>query len=80
MLNEWNKLSNDCVNASTSVNMFKNKIDRYLADTKGWAIYTDKFDNFVGASRRCRWHCEWLPCSLAIWNLKFWMAIFENLV
>ena len=29
VLNEWNKLSNDCVNAS-SVNMFKNIIDRYL--------------------------------------------------
>ena len=27
--NEWNKLPNDCVNAS-SVNMFKNRIDRYL--------------------------------------------------
>ena len=26
---EWNKLPNDCVNAS-SVNMFKNIIDRYL--------------------------------------------------
>ena len=29
VINEWNKLSNDCVNAS-SVNMFKNRIDRYL--------------------------------------------------
>ena len=28
-INEWNKLSNDCVKAS-SVNMFKNIIDRYL--------------------------------------------------
>ena len=28
-INEWNKLPNDCVNAS-SVNMFKNRIDRYL--------------------------------------------------
>ena len=27
VINEWNKLSNDCVNAS-SVNMFKNRIDR----------------------------------------------------
>ena len=26
---EWNKLPNGCVNAS-SVNMFKNRIDRYL--------------------------------------------------
>ena len=29
VINEWNKLSNDCVNAS-SVNMFKNRNDRYL--------------------------------------------------
>ena len=29
VINEWNKLPNDCVNAS-SVNMFKHRIDRYL--------------------------------------------------
>ena len=29
MMNEWNKLTNDCVNA-ISVHMFKNRIDRYL--------------------------------------------------
>ena len=29
-INVWNKLSTDCVPAS-SVNMFKNKIDKYLA-------------------------------------------------
>ena len=29
VINEWNKLSNNCVIAS-SVNMFKNTIDRYL--------------------------------------------------
>ena len=29
VINEWNKLPNDCVNAS-SVNMFNNRIDRYL--------------------------------------------------
>ena len=28
-INEWNKLPNDCFNAS-SVSMFKNRIDRYL--------------------------------------------------
>ena len=28
-INEWNKLPNDCVSAS-SVNIFKNRIDRYL--------------------------------------------------
>ena len=29
VINEWNKLPNDCVNAS-SVNILKNRIDRYL--------------------------------------------------
>ena len=29
VINEWNKLPNDCVDAS-SLNMFKNKIYRYL--------------------------------------------------
>ena len=29
VINEWNKLPNDCVSAS-SVNMFKNRIDIYL--------------------------------------------------
>ena len=29
VINEWNKLPNDCVNAS-SVNLFKNRIDRYM--------------------------------------------------
>ena len=29
VINEWNKVSNDCVNAS-SVNMYKNKIYIYL--------------------------------------------------
>ena len=30
-INVWNKLSTECVHASTSsVNMFKNKIDKYL--------------------------------------------------
>ena len=29
VINKWRKLPNDCVNAS-SVNMFKNRIDRYL--------------------------------------------------
>ena len=33
VINEWNKLPNDCVNAS-SVNIFKNRIDRYLLKTK----------------------------------------------
>ena len=29
VINEWNKLPNDCVSAS-SVNMFKNRIERYV--------------------------------------------------
>ena len=29
VINDWNKLPNDCVNAS-SVNMFKHRIDRYM--------------------------------------------------
>ena len=29
VVNEWNKLSNDCINAS-GVNMFKNRINIYL--------------------------------------------------
>ena len=29
VITEWNKLPNYCINAS-SVNMFKNRIDRYL--------------------------------------------------
>ena len=31
-IHEWNKLSTDCVKAS-SVNMFKNKVDTYLRNT-----------------------------------------------
>ena len=42
-INEWNKLSTDCVNAS-SVNMFKNKVRTYLRR----ADYTSM--NIVGLS------------------------------
>ena len=59
VINEWNKLPNDCVNAS-SVNMFKNRIDRYL--------HVD--EKIVGLSIS-----QWLPCPLAIWYLLFGMAI-----
>ena len=32
-INVWNKLSTECVNASRpSVNMFKNRIDKYLVN------------------------------------------------
>ena len=68
MINEWNKLPNDCVNAS-SVNMFKNRIDRYLIS----GLHID--EKIVGLSIR-----QWLPCPLAIWNLLFGMAILLNLV
>ena len=30
-INVWNKLSTNCVHDYSSVNMFKNKIDKYLA-------------------------------------------------
>ena len=38
-VNEWNKLSTDCITAS-SVNKFKNKLDTYLrrAGWLGWQI------------------------------------------
>ena len=49
-INEWNKLSTDCITAS-SMNMFKNKVDTYLRR----AGYT------VGLSIS-----QWLPCPLAI--------------
>ena len=69
VINEWPKLPNHCVNAS-SVKMFKNRIDRYL--TKGELHINDKI---VGLSIS-----QWLPCPLAIWNLLFKMAILLNLV
>ena len=54
-INEWNKLSTDCVTAS-SVNMFKNKVDTYLRR----AGY--KYMNIVGLLIS-----QWLPFPLAIW-------------
>ena len=44
VINEWNKLSNDCVNAS-SVNMFKNRINRKInkqISDKGGLYIDDK--------------------------------------
>ena len=66
VINEWNKLPNDCFNAS-SVNMLKNRIDRYL-------IRLRIDEKIVGLSIS-----QWLPCPLAIWNL-FGMAILLNLI
>ena len=55
-INEWNKLSTDCVSAS-SVNMFKNKVDTYLRR----ADYTYRYIKIVGLSIS-----QWLPCPLVI--------------
>ena len=68
VINEWNKLPNDCVNAS-SVNMFKNRIDK-ISDKGG--LHID--EKIVGLLIS-----QWLPCPLAIWNLLFGMAILLNL-
>ena len=54
-VNEWNKLSTDCITAS-SVNMFKNKLDTYLRRTGYTKMNTDGFSI-----------SQWLPCPLAIW-------------
>ena len=54
VINEWNKLSNDCFNAS-SVNMFENRIDMVR-------LYID--DKIVELSIG-----QWLPCPLATWNV-----------
>ena len=51
---EWNKLSTDCVTAS-SVNMFKNKVDTYLRR----ADYTEIKNVGVLIS-------QWLPYPLAV--------------
>ena len=68
VITEWNKLPNDCVNAS-SVNMFKNRIE--ISDKSGLQIDV----KIVGLSIT-----QWLPCPLAIWNLLFGMAILLNVV
>ena len=69
MVNEWNKLTNGCVNAS-SVNMFKNRIDRYLI-TAGYTQMRKLFGLSIS---------QWLPYPLAIWNSLFGMTILLNLV
>ena len=70
VINEWKKLPNDCVNAS-SVNMFKNIIDIKIFNKGGLHIV----EQIVGLSIS-----QWLPCPLAILNLLFGMAILLNLV
>ena len=65
VINKWNKLPNDCVNAS-SVNMFKNKIATYL-------IHIDVKKCGLSIS-------QWRPGPLAIWKVLFGMAILLNFV
>ena len=81
-LNEWNKLSTDCVTAS-SVNMFKNKVYTYLRRVD----YTYRESNFekcwtfnkpMASLSTCHLGLcfGWLPCPLAIWAF----ALDGNLV
>ena len=55
-INELNKLSTDCVTAS-SVNMFKNKVD--ISQEDRLHIDEKMLDSIS----------QWLPCQLAIWAL-----------
>ena len=64
VINEWNKLPNDCVNAS-SVNMFKNRIGIYLITGGGLHIY----EKIVRLSIRQ---------VFLVWNLLFGMAILSS--
>ena len=73
VINEWHKLPNDCVNAS-SVNMFKNRSDRYLLRA-GYTCGLHIGDKIVGLSIS-----QWLPCPFAIWNVLFGMAVLLNRV
>ena len=41
-INVWNKLSTECVHAS-SVNVFKNRIDKYLVKGGCWSNFRGKF-------------------------------------
>ena len=45
VINEWNKLSNDCVNAS-SVKIVKNEIDRYLVRA-GYTLMMNRMGIFT---------------------------------
>ena len=59
-INEWNNLSTDCVNAS-SLNMFKNKIDKYLRT--GYTLMKDccALDKPMASLS---------TCHLGLWLLK----------
>ena len=52
-INVWNNLSTDCVHAS-SVNMFKNKIDKYLVEA-GYTVHVDLFNGVRHCVRQLRW-------------------------
>ena len=69
VINELNKLSNDCVNAS-SMNMFRNRIDIYLIRA-GYTQMIKLLD-----TRQA--NINGFPYPLAIWNL-FGKAILLNL-
>ena len=54
-ISEWNKLSTYCITAS-SVNMFKDKVQRYLRRAD-WTYIKNVGPSII----------QWLPCPLAIW-------------
>ena len=54
-INEWNRLSTDCVTAS-STNMFKNKVDT----SQEGGLHVDEHCWTFSIS-------QWLPCPLIIW-------------
>ena len=63
-VNEWNKLSTDCVTAS-SMNMIKNNVDTYFK--RADYIYINNVEVLIS---------QWLPCLLVIWAF----ALDGNLV
>ena len=68
LINEWNKLSLDCVHASC-VDMFKNKRGTYLIKA-GYTLRQSTHGVLVS---------QWLPCPLSS-RLVAWMSILSNLV
>ena len=61
-MNEWNKVSTDCVTVS-SMNMFKNKTIKYLG-----RLYTNEIFSIN----------QWLPCPFAIWIFALNGNLFFN--
>ena len=61
-INEWNRLPEECVNATSVNNMFNNKIDNYFKRSGYvymWAA------SITGHSIR-----QWLPCPVPSWVLN----------